>query len=237
MFRKIKMYENDSIGFGNLDLPPVELETVAFWLMPPRNVLEKVRLYGRRSEDGMLGISNSMAGVLPAHVMCDPRDIGSTVDSGNFRSPAVFIYDRFPGGVGYAEKVYEIVEDVCLSAVELISACGCQEGCPSCVGSPLPPFNPQRADTETRGAIPDKEAALCILHDLLQLEAYEPKPPGDAYALRQRGAIVDPSKWSADPAAPEPAKPLELKPLPVAVEARLRRRLKKDVDPGRKGRH
>ena len=232
MFRKIKMYESDSIGFGNLDLPPVELETMAFWLIPPRHVLQKVQLYGRRSEDGMLGISNAMAGVLPAHVMCDPRDVGSVVDAGNFASPTVFIYDRFPGGVGYAEKVFEIVEEVCHSALELIAACGCEEGCPSCVGSPLPLFNPQRADTETRGAIPDKEAARCILHDLLQLEPYEPKAPGEMYVLRQQGAQVDPTKWLGE--TREPTTPLELKPLPVAVEARLRRRLKKDFDPGRK---
>ena len=100
------------------------------------------------------------------------------------------------------------------------------------MGSPLPLFNPQRADTETRGAIPDKEAARCILHDLLQLEPYEPRAPGEMYVLRQQGAQVDPSKWPGE--TREPSTPLELKPLPVAVEARLRRRLKKDFDPGRK---
>jgi DEAD/DEAH box helicase domain-containing protein len=224
MFRKVKFYESDSIGFGNLDLPPVELETVAFWLAPPRHVLEKVRLYGRRPEDGLLGISNAMSGVLPAHVMCDPSDVGSVVDSGNLGTPGVFIYDRFPGGVGYAEKLNEIAEDVVRSALELIRECGCQEGCPSCVGSPLPYFEPQGADVDSRGKVPDKEAALCILHDLLQLEPYEPPPPGEAYARRQQEGLMQMAgAVSATP--PEPPMLLDTTPLPESIEARLRRRL------------
>jgi len=225
MFRKIKFDDSDSIGFGNLDLPPLEMDTIAFWLRPPRHVLEKVRLYGRRAEDGLLGIANAMAGVLPAYVMCDPSDIGSVVDSANLGSPAVFIYDRFQGGIGYAEKLFEIVQDVVTAALELIRDCGCEEGCPSCVGSPVPPLDPQGSDIETRGKIPDKEAALCILHDLLQLDAYEPKPPGDLYRLRQTGhadGLVAPVATGAQ----APPKPLEIKPLPENVEAKLRRRMR-----------
>jgi DEAD/DEAH box helicase domain-containing protein len=183
-------------------------------------VLEKVRLYGRRPEDGMLGISNAMAGVLPAHVMCDTHDIGAVLDSGNLSTPAVFIYDRFPGGVGFAEKTYEIIEDVARSALELITECGCEEGCPSCVGSPLPTIELLGQDIDTRGKVPDKESALCILHDLLQLEPYEPKPPGEMYRRRletaQSLAPVDP------PAVP---RPLEITPLPEHVESKLRRRI------------
>ena len=225
MFRKLKFYESDSIGFGNLDLPPLELETIAFSLAPPRHVLEKVRLYERRPEDGLLGIANAMSGVLPAHVMCDPSDVGSVVDSGNLATPAVFIYDRFPGGVGYAEKLFEIVEDVVASALDLIRACGCEEGCPSCVGSPLPHFEPGGADIESRGKVPDKEAARCILHDLLELEPYEPRAPGDAYARRRRDAEAALPPPGADP--PRPPTPLAMAPLPEAIEAKLRRRLRR----------
>ena len=230
MFRKIKFNDADSIGFGNLDLPPLVLDTEAFWLAPPRHVLQKVRLYGRRPEDGLLGVANAMAGVLPAHVMCDPRDIGAVLDSGNLATPAVFVYDKFPGGVGYAERTYEIVEDVAQSALELIRECGCEEGCPSCVGSPLPTYD-AAGDVDTRGKIPDKEAALCILHDILQLEAYTPKPPGEMYALRQQGQVpVRLPEVGGDPVAE--VVPLEIRALPEQVEARLRRRLGRKREPG-----
>lgn len=231
MFRKIKFYESDSIGFGTLDLPPLTLDTIAFWLAPPRHALQKVREYGRRPEDGLLGIANAMTGVLPAHVMCDPSDVGSVVDSGNLGTPAIFIYDRYPEGVGFSEKTYEIVEDVARSALELIHECGCEEGCPSCVGSPLPHFEPQGADIDTRGKIPDKEAALCILHDLLQLEPYEPKPPGEMYARRLAQATSG-LPTDAEAAAATPPTPLELKSLPESVEAKLRRRIRQSRKEG-----
>jgi len=227
MFRKIQFYESDSIGFGNLDLPPLHLDTIAFWLTPPRHVLQKVREYDRRPEDGLLGIANAMAGVLPAYVMCDPSDIGSVVESSNLGSPTIFIYDRFPGGIGYAEKVYEIVDDVVTAALDLIRECGCEEGCPSCVGSPLPHFEPQGGDLDSRGKVPDKEAALCILHDLLQREPYEPKPPGDLYKRRQSGETGVPVSGADAPEA-ELIAPLEIKPLPENIEAKLRRRLRRN---------
>lgn len=218
MFRKIKFYESDSIGFGNLDLPPIELDTLAFWLAPPRHVLQKVREYGRRPEDGLLGIANAMVGVLPVHVMCDPSDVGSVVDASNLGTPAIFLYDRFPGGVGFSEKTYEIIEDVARSSVELIRGCGCEEGCPSCVGSPLPTFDAE-GDVDTRGKIPDKEAALCILHDLLQLEPYVPRAPGAIYQLRQRAVI----RGAPSGSSPEAPKPLEIRPLPANIERRILR--------------
>ncbi|MDI9583301.1 MAG: DEAD/DEAH box helicase [Acidobacteriota bacterium] len=228
MFRKIKFYESDSIGFGNLDLPAIDLDTVAFWLMPPRHVLEKVREYGRIPDEGLLGISNAMAGVLPAYVMCDPADIGSVVDSSNLSSPAIFIYDRFPGGVGYSERLFEIVEQVVTAALDLITRCGCDEGCPSCVGSPLPPYEPGGGEIDTRGKIPDKEAAMCILHDLLQREPYEPKPPGRMYQLRQSAA--GPAPEAAPAHNPQP---LEIRRLPEKIEARLRRRLRDQSKDGK----
>ncbi len=228
MFRKIKFYESDSIGFGNLDLPAIDLDTVAFWLMPPRHVLEKVREYGRIPDEGLLGISNAMAGVLPAYVMCDPADIGSVVDSSNLSSLAIFIYDRFPGGVGYSERLFEIVEQVVTAALDLITRCGCDEGCPSCVGSPLPPYEPGGGEIDTRGKIPDKEAAMCILHDLLQREPYEPKPPGRMYQLRQSAA--GPAPEAAPAHNPQP---LEIRRLPEKIEARLRRRLRDQSKDGK----
>jgi len=196
--------------------------------MPPRHVLEKVREYGRIPDEGLLGISNAMAGVLPAYVMCDPADIGSVVDSSNLSSPAIFIYDRFPGGVGYSERFFEIVEQVVTAALDLITRCGCDEGCPSCVGSPLPPYEPGGGEIDTRGKIPDKEAAMCILHDLLQREPYEPKPPGRMYQLRQSAA--GPAPEAAPAHNPQP---LEIRRLPEKIEARLRRRLRDQSKDGK----
>jgi DEAD/DEAH box helicase domain-containing protein len=152
MFRKIKFYSRDSVGFGNIDLPPLPLETEALWIVPPAFALQRVREYGRIPEDGLLGVANAALGVLPIFVMCDSADVGSAVDSSNTGSPAIFIYDRYPKGLGFAEKAHERLEEILQAALYLVQECPCEDGCPSCVGSPVPVFGPtdDEVDPEAR---------------------------------------------------------------------------------------
>ncbi len=208
MFRKIKFGSRDSIGYGKCDLPPQVLETAGMWIIPPPEVLALVRKWGRVPGEGLLGLSNVLREVVPLFVMCDPLDIGTTVNSRSTGGPAVYLYDKYPGGLGFALKAYDIVEEIMQAAMELIESCPCKKGCPSCVGSPIPPFSQLDPDTGGRGMIPDKEAALVILHYLLQIEPYEPAPPE-----RRRGEK-------------EPQRP-KGKPLPVELEGKLREALLK----------
>ncbi|MBN1163061.1 MAG: DEAD/DEAH box helicase [Candidatus Krumholzibacteriota bacterium] len=215
MFRKIKFGSRDSIGYGKCDLPPQVLETAGMWLVPPPEVLALVRKWGRVPGEGLLGLSNVLREVVPLFVMCDPLDIGTTVNSRSTGSPAVYLYDKYPGGLGFALKAYDLLEEIMQAALELISSCPCQQGCPSCVGSPIPPFSQLDPDTGGRGMIPDKEAALVILHYLLQIEPYRPAVPTE----RREGAGV---------------KRPQGKPLPLELEGKLRETLNKSRDRSRK---
>ena len=174
MFKKIKFGSRDSLGFGALDLPPQTLLTSGMWLIPLKDVYVHVRNAGRVAREGLLGISNVIKEVIPVFAMCDRMDIGAAVDSSAANAPAIFVYDRFPGGLGFALKAYEMVEDVMAACLDLIDECACENGCPSCVGSPIPPFSQTDPDVTARGLIPDKEAAKSILHALLEREPYVP---------------------------------------------------------------
>jgi len=176
MFRKIKFYTQDSIGFGNLELPPQELQTNALWIVPPLSALNSVKEYGRNPAEGMMGIGNALTGVIHLYVICDHTDIGSVVDSSNIGAPTIFIYDKHQGGLGFAEKSYELIDQILEKCLELISNCPCEDGCPSCVGSPSRSWSYFDADMEFKERIPDKEAALILLHDMLGKEPYIPKP-------------------------------------------------------------
>jgi DEAD/DEAH box helicase domain-containing protein len=217
MFRKIKFFSRDSIGFGNLNLPARALNTIAVWLTPPSQALARVREYQRLPEDGLLGIANAACAVLPLFVMCDPMDIGAVADSSQLGSPTIFIYDKYPEGLGFAEKAYELVDQIMEACLFLLQECQCEEGCPSCVGSPIPGY--YGSDQDTRGKIPDKEAALCILHDLLQREPYVPKPP----SLERLRALE--RELQAAGEVGESKHPI--KRLPAGVEKRIRERLRK----------
>ena len=48
--------------------------------------------------------------------------------------PTVFLYETYPGGVGFSDKLYTHHRRLFEAAVSLLSGCPCREGCPSCVG-------------------------------------------------------------------------------------------------------
>ena len=219
MYKKIRFYDRDSIGFGKIHLPPVSLETCGMWLVPPVKALQAVRSAGRSPAEGMLGLSNVFGEVIGLFAMCDPQDVGTVVDSSNTGVPTLFLYDRYPGGVGFAAKGYELVEEILEACCELIHNCECDDGCPSCVGSPIPPYGHGEVDGQGAGVVPDKEAALVILHELLGKEPYIPKRPKRATVETARAALT-----SGDGQAERVERPPS-EPLPERLELRLRRQL------------
>lgn len=213
LFRKIKFGSRDSIGFGKINLDPQLMQTNALWVIPPPATLRLVKEFGRDPVESMLGIANVLTEVLPFLVMCDTSDIGSVVDLTNHGAPSIFVYDKYPGGIGFAHRSFEKVEDVLLAARDLIAACQCELGCPSCVGSPLPP-NPQLdPDTTGKGRIPDKEGALVILHDLLELEPHLPQMKTQQETPISVNGLVDQTPYPP------------LVRLPEKIEEQLRQKL------------
>ena len=182
MFKKVKFYTRESIGFEELDLPPQTLETTALWVVPPQSALDLARQYGRVSGEALIGIANLMVEVAPLFIMCDPSDIGVVPDSSNLGREAIFLYDRHQGGMGFSSRARDLLEEIMKAALEVARKCTCETGCPSCVGAPVPRFALTDLDSATRGRIPDKEAAMVVLHAMLGLPEYVPKfepPLGD----------------------------------------------------------
>lgn len=200
MYKKVKFGSLDSLGVGKLDLPPQVLETTACWLVPPHSALARLRECGRMPLEGLLGVANALVGVLPLRVLCDAGDVGALVDSSQLGAPALFIYDKFAGGLGFSQRAYDDLERLLGAARDLIGECPCADGCPSCVGSAAKTYTYYDSGGEAHARIPDKEAALIVLHEVLGLEPYVP-----------RGGQ-----------APEP-----IEPLPEGVEARVRRQLQR----------
>ncbi len=221
MFRKMKFGSRDSIGFGALDLPPYPLETVSMWVIPPKEALDLVRSHGRSPQDGLLGISNVFASVMCFFTMCDRTDIGTAIDSSNFSAPTMFAYDKYPGGAGFAQRAYARLEEIMEACLDLVTSCECEDGCPSCVGAPE---DMARGEGLTRQAVPDKDAALCLLHFLLEREPYIPKPL-DARERAERAATARPPASESTAAIPVPPDPRTVKRLPEGTAGRIRRRL------------
>jgi DEAD/DEAH box helicase domain-containing protein len=167
MFRKIRFHSRDSLGFEQLELPPQTLETVAMWLAPPVELAEEMRRRGLVVGEGLIGIANVLVEVVQLFVMCDAQDIGAVVDAACLGRDAVFLHDRYPGGMGYARRCVERIEEIIAAVRDVVTGCACETGCPSCVGAAMPAFAQTDLDAATRGRIPDKTAATHLLKALL----------------------------------------------------------------------
>jgi len=215
MFKKIKFGSRDSLGFGALDLPAQTLDTTGMWLLPHPSAYAQAKSAGRVPREGLLGISNVIREVIPLYAMCDTMDVGASVDSSAANAPGIFIHDRFPGGLGFALKAYELIDEILPACLELLDSCACAHGCPSCVGSPLPPYSHLDPDVNARGLIPDKEAAKSILHHLLGREVFQPslRTTAGSAEVAQDGEAL--------------RKLVDANQLPPTLEKKLRQRVDK----------
>jgi DEAD/DEAH box helicase domain-containing protein len=177
-FKKIKFYTQENIGYDMLDLPPQHLETTACWFLPSQEALALPAKHGLKAVEGLVGIRNVAVNMLPLVAMCDRLDVGGLVESSNFGSPTMFLYDRYPGGLGFAEKGYQLFPALLEHCLTTIIRCPCEDGCPSCVGLPATqPGQQMDPDLGHGYPIPSKEAALVLLHFLLDREPYAPRGP------------------------------------------------------------
>jgi DEAD/DEAH box helicase domain-containing protein len=150
-FKKIKFYTNENVGSGELDLPEQQMHTSSYWLTIPVDVMSSLPFASDDRRDGVVGLAFAMKNVAQLLLMCDGHDIGLSVDGGSLdrstrtggiggvpealaSEPNVFIYDNYPGGIGFSRPLYEMHALLLDRTRDLIAGCPCESGCPSCVG-------------------------------------------------------------------------------------------------------
>ncbi len=90
-----------------------------------------------RMRSGLAGLAAILGQLAPLFLMCDSGDLGVHFDpQAGFTegAPTVVLYDLVPAGIGFSEKLFEIHTELVARALELVQACPCEDGCPSCVG-------------------------------------------------------------------------------------------------------
>jgi DEAD/DEAH box helicase domain-containing protein len=150
-FKKIKFYTNENVGSGDLDLPEQQMHTSSYWLTIPNTVMAALPFGGDDRRDGVVGLAFAMKNIAQLLLMCDGHDIGLSVDGGALdrstrtggtattpealaAEPNIFIYDNYPGGIGFSRPLFEMHALLLQRTQELIEGCPCGSGCPSCVG-------------------------------------------------------------------------------------------------------
>jgi DEAD/DEAH box helicase domain-containing protein len=142
-FKKIKFYTNENVGSGELDLPEQQMHTTSYWLEIPHAVLGALPYAVDDRRDGIFGLAFAMKQIASLLLMCDSRDIGLSINAGTEAAaadgdagdvPRIFLYDAYPGGIGFSEPLFSMHADLLARTRELIAECPCDTGCPSCVG-------------------------------------------------------------------------------------------------------
>jgi DEAD/DEAH box helicase domain-containing protein len=134
MFKKIRFHTHENIGSGPIHLPEQTLHTTGYWISVDE---ELWRTLGRETlEAGLQGMAHSLRHVASLRLMCDPRDLGAVAEvrSVTTRLPTVTVYEMYPGGVGYSNRMFELHRELLEHAAALVRDCQCVAGCPSCVG-------------------------------------------------------------------------------------------------------
>ncbi len=134
MFKKIRFNTHENLGAGPVDLPETEMHTSAFWLSFPPESLGSMPLSAVQS--GLISLANIVPQVASLYLMGDPRDLRavSQVKAPFTELPTLYLYDNFPGGVGYSQEIFRIYHDIMKAVRKVITDCRCIEGCPSCIG-------------------------------------------------------------------------------------------------------
>ncbi|MDO8567961.1 MAG: DEAD/DEAH box helicase [Dehalococcoidales bacterium] len=137
-FKKKAQFTEEVIGEENLELPPQTFPTVALWFDLPNQAINRVLEAQLDFAGGLHATEHAAIGILPLFALCDRNDIGgvSTPMHPDTGKPQIFIYDGYPGGIGIAEKGYDMITELWQATLKVIAECPCQDGCPSCVQSP-----------------------------------------------------------------------------------------------------
>jgi len=165
-FEKIHFYTLDAISQHGLDLPTYQLETMAFWLEPPEDLLAEVLRAGKHAYNGLRGIGYATRSLLPMFMTCQTPDFSHTVGSVNSSWQSTFIYERYPLGLGFSLTAYEQLHEIMPAVLDHLRKCPCKDGCPACTGKPLRQYTTWNVE-RGEASIPSKSAALMILEGFL----------------------------------------------------------------------
>nr|MBA2626324.1 DUF1998 domain-containing protein [Acidimicrobiia bacterium] len=137
-YRRRDLASGEVLATEDLDLPPSCLVTRAFWYVIEAEVLAAAGVAPAAWPGTLHAVEHAGIGILPLFTICDRWDVGGVstalqVDTGR---PTIVVYDAYPGGAGIAELGFAAGRRHLEATLEVVSACACSAGCPSCVQSP-----------------------------------------------------------------------------------------------------
>ncbi len=138
-FKKLKYGTHENIGYGEIHLPEDEMHTRAYMILfgPDSKAGRYLSGAGEELRESILSRAGSLfINVAPFFLLCDRHDLGVSerVRDPHFHVPSIYLYDKYPGGIGLAEGLKAKLLQIIDASLELVGSCPCAAGCPSCIG-------------------------------------------------------------------------------------------------------
>ena len=149
MYKKMQFHNHQNLGFEQLRKPlSKNYDTEAAWIKLPENVVTMYRNLLQPDKQGYYVRNNHFEGLMFALknaalmvTMTEGADLGVAVSSNALELAGateeevyLYFYDRYVGGLGFAEKIYELIPKVVEQATRMVSRCRCKNGCAVCIG-------------------------------------------------------------------------------------------------------
>jgi DEAD/DEAH box helicase domain-containing protein len=137
-YQRKRVSTNEIVEVCDLELPERSLVTRACWYTIAADAVDAAGIQPAEIIGAVHAAEHGLIGMLPLFTICDRWDVGgvSMALHPQTGDPTIFIYDGYPGGAGIAELAFEAAERHVRATLDLITACPCEDGCPSCVQSP-----------------------------------------------------------------------------------------------------
>lgn len=149
MYKKMQFHNHQNLGFEQLRKPLTKnYDTEAAWIKLPENVVTMYRNLLQPDKQGYYVRNNHFEGLMFALknaalmvTMTESADLGVAVSSNALELAGsteeevyLYFYDCYVGGLGFAEKIYDLIPKVVEQAVRMVSGCRCKNGCAVCIG-------------------------------------------------------------------------------------------------------
>ncbi len=163
-FKKIRFQTHENVGYGDVELPEIQMHTRACWLLVPEPLLQGLPWSRPALLDAMRGWMAALHAAAAVGLMVDGRDVGKALGgrqepgaplraetgASPHHEPTLFFYDAVPGGIGLAVRLHEDRARWLGMAAERIARCRCRDGCPACFGPPVGATEEPRAGERRR---------------------------------------------------------------------------------------
>ncbi|WP_380169423.1 DEAD/DEAH box helicase [Jannaschia sp. R86511] len=124
-----------TLGHEDLELPERSFRTRGTWWAPDPDQAAELLAEPVRALGSLHAAEHAGVALVPLVATCDVFDVAGSheVHHPDAGGPLLVVHDTWPGGAGYAERVYEVAEVWARATRDAVAGCPCRTGCPGCV--------------------------------------------------------------------------------------------------------